>query len=619
MTRRVVLLLLLVLVWWSAAVVADEPDCDRVFAIGDIHGGVDAHISILQEIGLIDSDRNWTGGQSCLVQTGDYVDRGERSREVLDLLMKLEEQAAGRLVVLLGNHEIMNIVGDLRYVREGEFTAFAAEETTAERDAGFQSFRTLPAVQRLAEKEQRAKFESDFPAGWFAHRRAFSPEGRYGAWLSSKRLVAQILDSVFLHGGLSLRDATTGVDALNENMRRDLRRYLDLRKQLAAGGIVHALVPYGDAWKTASAWLESASSRGAARKELVEGFLSLREAAIFRGDGPVWDRRLALEAQGAYEETVTKILDAVGAKRIVVGHSVTPDGLIDGRFSDRVFAIDTGAGPAYDGQVSTLEITPQGGTRAIYIGRATTMSRPDQGWLEQALLNGDVVESRPIGVGVTGANKLRLEWDGVSLSAAQKTVEIEERGIKKFSDKVEFNFTDSYRYERAAYVLDQLLGMNMVPVAVHRKIGTDEGAVIEWIEDCITEEHRIAHDLKPEDPSLITQGESMLNLFDALIFNTDRNRGNLLWTHDWELYLIDHSRAFRQSKKLPKTFMDVTVWLPRRVHERLKNLSDETLLTELDGLLDRTRIKAIMKRRDLILAKIESDRKRFGDKNVYIP
>src|SRR6476660_692394 len=83
----------------------------RIVAIGDVHGARDAFVSILQKAGLIDAQKRWTGGTTILVQTGDLLDRGEGARQVLDLMMALETQAAaagGRVQALMGNHEVMN-------------------------------------------------------------------------------------------------------------------------------------------------------------------------------------------------------------------------------------------------------------------------------------------------------------------------------------------------------------------------------------------------------------------------------------------------------------------------------------------------------------------------------
>ncbi len=99
----------------------------RLLAVGDIHGDFDALVAILQESGVIDHQHHWTGGNATLVQTGDILDRGPKDRQVMDLLMALEKEApksGGRVIVLLGNHEMMNLMGDLRYVAPETYLSF---------------------------------------------------------------------------------------------------------------------------------------------------------------------------------------------------------------------------------------------------------------------------------------------------------------------------------------------------------------------------------------------------------------------------------------------------------------------------------------------------------------
>ena len=122
---RVLFLLLCLSVFWSL-VHADEwhyENVERIVAIGDVHGAYDALLETLQVAEVIDSELAWSGGKTHLVFTGDLLDRGAQSRRVMDLVMRLEKEArrrGGRVHLLLGNHEVMNLNGDLRYVAEEE-------------------------------------------------------------------------------------------------------------------------------------------------------------------------------------------------------------------------------------------------------------------------------------------------------------------------------------------------------------------------------------------------------------------------------------------------------------------------------------------------------------------
>ena len=126
-------LLFLVLVGLASAGPAKNPleHAETVVAIGDVHGDFDDFVAILKQVGLIDEQHHWTGGKTTLIQVGDVLDRGPKPREAMDLLMSLEKeapQAGGRVVSLLGNHEMMNIMGDLRYVTAGELCQFCRRQ-----------------------------------------------------------------------------------------------------------------------------------------------------------------------------------------------------------------------------------------------------------------------------------------------------------------------------------------------------------------------------------------------------------------------------------------------------------------------------------------------------------
>src|SRR6185436_18623004 len=113
-----------------AGVFAASPQAkgDRVVAIGDIHGDLDAFVGILQRAQLVDPIQRWSGGKTTLVQTGDFLDRGPKARGVADLLMSRQRDAqrqGGRVIVLMGNHEAMNILGDWRYVSNSDYASFA--------------------------------------------------------------------------------------------------------------------------------------------------------------------------------------------------------------------------------------------------------------------------------------------------------------------------------------------------------------------------------------------------------------------------------------------------------------------------------------------------------------
>ena len=162
---------------------------DRIVAVGDVHGNFEGLVQILQHVKLIDKEMKWIGGQTVLVQTGDLLDRGGAVRRVLDLLMGLQQQAAaagGRVIVLLGNHEAMNLTGELDMVSAGAYASF--------------------------------------PGGEAGYRREFGPAGRYGKWLLSLPAIVQVDDTIFLHGGIGPSYSQWELDDINRQVREALEK-----------------------------------------------------------------------------------------------------------------------------------------------------------------------------------------------------------------------------------------------------------------------------------------------------------------------------------------------------------------------------------------------------------
>ncbi len=184
----------------------------RIVAVGDIHGDFERLQQVLRLCGVTDAQDQWIGGKTHLVQTGDVLDRGPDSRKAMDLLMALEQQAhkaGGAVHALIGNHEFMNMAGDLRYVSNGELAAFGAgpRATPVGSDPG-----------------------AEFPS----YRAAFAPTGKYGKWILTHNAVLKINDTLFMHGGLSPRYLNRKLRELNESVRAELKGQRDARTGVGA-------------------------------------------------------------------------------------------------------------------------------------------------------------------------------------------------------------------------------------------------------------------------------------------------------------------------------------------------------------------------------------------------
>ena len=252
-------------------------------------------------------------------------------------------------------------------------------------------------------------------------------------------------------------------------------------------------------------------------------------------------------------------------------------------------------------------------------GSELPVSRSDDE-IERFLREAEIVDIEEIGTGITKPRRATLRLDGRTARAAFKDADIQELNPQRFERSGNtLSFTDRYAYERAAYLLDRALGMGMVPVAVIRRVDGRTGALIDWVENAVSEADRRKRNLLPEDPRLLATQRSVMSVFDALILNEDRNLNNqLITTSDWKLHLIDHSRSFRLGKKLPESFAGSPVALTRDLHDALGRLNEADLRDEMDGLLSRAQIRSLLARRDRILEKTARDLEQYGEALVFV-
>jgi len=351
---------------------AAGPAPGRVVAIGDVHGAYGELTAILQEVGLIDGRRAWTGGATTFVQTGDVVDRGAKMRECLDLLMDLQRQAprdGGTVIPLVGNHEVMNVIGDLRYVTPEAFRTFAAADAETRREAALKDYLAFlsphaghgHAIVPPAEGEARQKWMEEHPPGFFEHRDAFGPDGQYGKWIRANHAVVQVGDGVFVHGGLSPALEFASIRELDERVMADLAEFDGMWKALVDAGVIWRYMTFAEAVRFAGeelAWRQTEGPVGefAARTAVIR-LLGYKTWITVSADGPLWYRGLATEPEAKLDAGLTAMLERLKAGYIVSGHSVVAGKEVTSRFGSRVFLIDTGMlGEVYAGRGSALEI-----------------------------------------------------------------------------------------------------------------------------------------------------------------------------------------------------------------------------------------------------------------------
>ncbi len=367
----------LALLWLVAPGVAQEAP-RRIVAVGDVHGSPGAFRAILETAGLVDGSGDWIGGDSVLVQTGDLLDRGTEIRALLDYMRRLERSASengGRLVSLLGNHEVYNLIGffDYQSTPLPAFTEIAAdfadESSEKTRKRAYKEWGAWSRRYRGCGTMTKDQWMALHPLGFIEYLEALSPRGEYGRWLRDRRVVANVGGTLFLHGGLSPALATTGpssIEKLNEAAAEELRRFDQDREILEAEGITLPFSTLGEVYcamahETRAEPAGSLSPAGMLHKrrlEEISGRLPSTEAwLLLHADGPVWFRGYASWTGEEAEEGLDKVFATFGGNRVVVGH--TPQmGNILARFEGRVFLIDTAMAYAdvSNGRPAALEI-----------------------------------------------------------------------------------------------------------------------------------------------------------------------------------------------------------------------------------------------------------------------
>lgn len=256
------------------------------------------------------------------------------------------------------------------------------------------------------------------------------------------------------------------------------------------------------------------------------------------------------------------------------------------------------SGGAYD---AASVVVPLAAAQAPAATAATPI--PSDAEIEEFLRKADVTKTKSTAKGVTGSLQATLTDGKTTHFAHIQEIDESKREFQSASG-TEFNFRDSWTFNVAGYKIDRLIGLNMVPVSVSRRYRSKPAAFTWWIDDVLMDEgDRLKKKIQPPEPRLWNEQMQMVRLFDQLIYNIDRNMGNLVITKDWRVWAIDHTRAFRTHDTL-KTPANVTR-CDRQVFERLKQLDRDTLKREVGQFIDDFQIRSLLARRDAIVAKLE--------------
>ena len=337
------------------------------------------------------------------------MDRGPKPREVMNLMMALEKesaQAGGRVVGLLGNHEVMNIMGDLRYVTAANYASFADGNSENRQKAAYEEYvkwrnshasvlAELPHPMELTEAEWMARH----PAGYVEQREAFGPKGEYGHWLRGHSAVAEVEGIIFLHGGIHPDLGKTKIDAMNNRIRDEIKAFDDAKQYFQNEKL---LLPFFNSLEISNvlqaeviAELKSRVPASNERQTKIQEFLKQADWFSLRVDGPLWFRGYDQWNDEEGGPKANKLLQDYKAAHIVVGHTVQKGGRIRPRFGNKIFLIDTGMLSSYyaGGMPSALEICADNRIIAVYLDQQVVLdpagSAPQNGASPQRVVPED--------------------------------------------------------------------------------------------------------------------------------------------------------------------------------------------------------------------------------------
>ena len=311
---------------------AAEPQ--RIVAVGDLHGDHDAWRAIARASGVMDAKGRWGGGKTALVQMGDIVDRGPDSLKIIRDLMRLQKEArrkGGQVFVILGNHEAMMMIGDMRYVHPGELAEFADRNSERRRDQVYEANKAaIEAAYRaktptMTADAIRAAWIATMPLGMIEYQSAWLADGELGRWALQNPAVLKLGGTLFVHGGISATYAAVPVDDINRRVAEALKA-----REQSVTSIIND--PHGPLW------YRGLVSRSSSDETMVPPPSANPSVAPL-----------------SIDEEIDLVLRSQQVKRIVVGHTPSMSGIVSSS-GGRLWRVDSANSRAYGGTPSYLEI-----------------------------------------------------------------------------------------------------------------------------------------------------------------------------------------------------------------------------------------------------------------------
>ncbi|TFG39942.1 MAG: hypothetical protein E4H44_01115 [Candidatus Aminicenantes bacterium] len=328
----------------------------RVVVVGEVQGAANSAVTLLQKVELVDGESHWSGGDAVLIQTGDLIDGGEHARAAMDLFMRLQEEAAaagGRVIVLMGNHEAMNILGELRDVNYMTYAAFAGPDAEARQKAHYDAevaWHTERAAATGSQFTPDDEFNADWfalhPPGWVEYVEAMRPEGTYGRWLRTLPVAVELNGVLFVHAGISPEMKRMTIEEINNRAAEEIRRFDADRDRMVAEGMCLPLCSARQMVDVINGEITYLNTLDASQRN--QGNPRMTRAAdlqhlgqwgswsVLTDTGPLWFKGTSQWDEKQHGGEMNDILTVAGVERMVTGQSDGKDHVIHTRFDNRV-------------------------------------------------------------------------------------------------------------------------------------------------------------------------------------------------------------------------------------------------------------------------------------------
>ena len=219
------------------------------------------------------------------------------------------------------------------------------------------------------------------------------------------------------------------------------------------------------------------------------------------------------------------------------------------------------------------------------------------------LRSAQIVSTERLPEGVTQPRQALLEFDGLQVHATLKDIDETYQRQRMTDGTFVMELRDYYVFEQVAYQLALVLGIDSVPPTVLRRYQRNESSLQLWVYGAMTENDRYERGVQPPKRLTWMQQVQTMYVFDDLIGNIDRNRGDILIDADWKLWMIDHSRAFQTGPEL--RFIDEVIYCRRGLWEGLRALDEATIREHTGTQLTRYQISSLLQRRDAVVAHLQ--------------